>query len=168
MLARGVTSAAAHSGCWVGQPHLRVRPAAVPYREEVGRFTEPAIDRSWMGLPLMLQGELTGILTVATREPSHYNERHGEIGSPSPIRADSILRRRSPGTPVFTRCPSAHRSSVVPRRSRATRGAARAWSRACRFSMARTPPGVHPRGARTAIGRWWRVCRSSTLVKLRT
>ncbi len=57
-------------------------PLAVAYREEVGAFIGGAVSqfRSWMGVPLMMKGEVAGVMTVTRAEPGAYGTAHAALG----------------------------------------------------------------------------------------
>ncbi len=57
-------------------------PLAVAYREEVGAFIGGAVSqfRSWMGVPLMMKGEVAGVMTVTRAEPGAYGTTHAALG----------------------------------------------------------------------------------------
>jgi signal transduction histidine kinase len=55
---------------------------AVAYREEVGTFIGLAVSqfRSWMGIPLIMKGDVAGIMTVARAEAGAYESTHAALG----------------------------------------------------------------------------------------
>jgi signal transduction histidine kinase len=55
---------------------------AQAYRDEVGRYTRAAVERvrSWMAIPLMIKGELAGLMTIAVGGPNVYTPAHAALG----------------------------------------------------------------------------------------
>lgn len=56
-------------------------PMAVAYREEVGPFIGDSVNRiaTWMGIPIMLKGDVIGMMTLSADVKSTYTTHHASL-----------------------------------------------------------------------------------------
>jgi PAS domain S-box-containing protein len=56
-------------------------PMAVGWRLSVGRLSRSTLAyvRSWLAVPMILKGEILGVLTLASAQPNHFTERHATL-----------------------------------------------------------------------------------------
>ncbi|HEX6507980.1 MAG TPA: PAS domain S-box protein [Chloroflexota bacterium] len=56
-------------------------PMAVGWRLSVGRLAHGTLRyvRGWLAVPMMLKGQILGLLTLSSSEPAHFTERHATL-----------------------------------------------------------------------------------------